>query len=173
MIKIIIFVDHIKQPLACRHQTLERGICPALRRFLCFHRYPDTFTYDLIREKIHFTARIWRPGTVTELFMDRVGKFLCHRVFAVHNENSLKRRAECSHPFQKAVHIRMPADAVQTLDPRMDFDGFPEEFYILLSFQQSPSQGAVGLIPYKQDRTLRTPEIVFEVMADAASIAHS
>src|SRR5699024_8148481 len=67
----------------------------------------------------------------------------------------------------------MTADAVQTLDPGVHLDRFPEELDILLPLQQTPSERSVRLISHKEDRTFRSPQIVFQMMADPPRVAHS
>ena len=48
-----------------------------------------------------------------------------------------------------------------------------EEFYIVSAVEQLASYRTRTLIPYKQYRAFRSPEIVLEVMAYPARLAHA
>ena len=76
-------------------------------------------------------------------------------------------------PLDQSIHIRVSAHSVKTLDPGVYFDLLPEKLYILLPLEKPSSQSPVCLIPDKQDRTLRTPKVVLQMMTDPARITHA
>ena len=58
-------------------------------------------------------------------------------------------------------------------DPRPDGDFLAKELYVVRPVQDAPPQGALGLVAHKQDGGLRTPEVVLQVVADAARVTHA
>ena len=65
------------------------------------------------------------------------------------------------------------ADALDLLDPCFDLDRLTEQLHFLASLNNAASQCADCLIASKQNRTLRSPEVVFQMMADTARITHA
>ena len=67
----------------------------------------------------------------------------------------------------------MAADALDLLDPCFDLDRLTEQLHFLASLNNAASQCADCLIASKQNRTLRSPEVVFQMMADTARLTHT
>ena len=67
----------------------------------------------------------------------------------------------------------MAADSVKALDPGMHLDFLPEELYIFLTFKEPSSQRPVCLISYEEDGTFRAPQVMFQMVPDAACITHT
>ena len=67
----------------------------------------------------------------------------------------------------------MAADALDLLDPCFDLDRLTEQLHFLASLNNAASQCADCLIASKQNRTLRSPEVVFQMMADTTCLTHA
>ena len=76
-------------------------------------------------------------------------------------------------PRQQAVFVCVAGQTGQLADLRPHLDGLAEQFDIGSTFNEGAAQCADGLIAHKEDGTLRPPEVVLEMVADAAGLAHA
>ena len=83
-----------------------------------------------------------------------------------------KALIHASRPFLSAWPDR-PVSYTQLADLRPHLDGLAEQFDIGSTFNEGAAQCADGLIAHKEDGTLRPPEVVLEMVADAAGLAHA
>ena len=67
----------------------------------------------------------------------------------------------------------MAADAGQGFDLGRNLDFLVEQLDALCSIHQNAAEGPDRLVPDKENHALRTPEVVLEMMADTAGIAHA
>ena len=67
----------------------------------------------------------------------------------------------------------MAACAVERADLGIDDDFFIEKGYGSYTVLQHTAEGALRLIPDEKDGILSFPEIVLEMVADSARIAHA
>ena len=81
--------------------------------------------------------------------------------------------AERVHPGQQALAVGMTRKARQLTDLCLHVDGLTEQLDIDGAIDQGAPQRSHGLIAHKKDRALRPPQIVLEVVADAACLAHA
>ena len=81
--------------------------------------------------------------------------------------------AERIHPGQQALAVGMARKARQLTDLCLHVDGLTEQLDIDGTIDQGAPQRSHGLIAHKKDRALRPPQIVLEVVADAACLAHA
>ena len=58
-------------------------------------------------------------------------------------------------------------------NPRPDGDLLAEQLHMVRPVQDAPAQGALRLVAHEQDGGLRPPEVVLQMVADAARVAHA
>ena len=80
---------------------------------------------------------------------------------------------EAGDPFQQMIPVRVGAEAGKVLQAGPDGDLLAEELHALRSLQQLAAQGALSLEAHEEDCTFRTPEVVLQVVPDAARVAHA
>lgn len=81
------------------------------------------------------------------------------------------RKGSC--PFHQSLIIRMTADTRKNFDLGIDLNLFSKQFDFFYTFYQCPSRRTDCLITNKQNRALRSPQIMFQVMFDPAGITHA
>ena len=89
------------------------------------------------------------------------------------NENRLRLFCKCLDPIEKALLVCVTACAVQDGDLGVYGDILAEQPDLLHAVQQCPSQRALGLIARDKNDVLRYPEVVLQVVPDAARVAHT
>ena len=80
---------------------------------------------------------------------------------------------ESFRPLHQSLIICMTTDARQNFDLCIDLNLFPEQFDLFRSFHQRTPRCTDCLISHKQNRTFRSPQIVFQVMLNPTGIAHT
>ena len=90
----------------------------------------------------------------------------------VHKDGARADR-EAFDPIQQSLLIGVATGAVEGANLGVDGDGLPEELQFLGPMQERMSGRAHGLIPHEEDRVLWIPQIVFQMVPDAASVAHT
>ena len=76
-------------------------------------------------------------------------------------------------PAQQAVPVGMGGEAVEVDDPGPDGDLLTEELDRFDAVQQAAAQRALALVAHKDHGGLLPPQVVLEVVADAARVAHA
>ena len=79
-------------------------------------------------------------------------------------------------PGIKLLTVRSQGDFAAGADIRQMVDCTPEQakaFVFTDTFQKLAAQGSLTLIAYKQNRTFRPPEIMLQVVAYTARVAHA
>ena len=94
-------------------------------------------------------------------------------IFAVHHEHTLWFLLKGVHPPQQTFSVRMAGHAGELAQFCLHLNRFTEQFYRRGTFQQGAAQRAHRLIAHEQNGALRPPQIVLEVVADAACLAHT
>ena len=89
------------------------------------------------------------------------------------DENRLRLFLEGLYPVQKALLVGVAARAVQDGDLGVHGNILAEQPHLLHPVQQRPPQRALGLIARDEDDIFRHPEIVLQMVPDAARVAHA
>ena len=71
------------------------------------------------------------------------------------------------------IPVRVGAEAGEVLQTGPDGDFLAEELHALRPLQQLAAQGALPLEAHEEHGALRPPEVVLQVVADAARVAHA
>ena len=82
-------------------------------------------------------------------------------------------RVECLDPLDEMIVIGVGRQALEVDDLRLDGDLLAEELDLFNAVEQSAAQRAGRLEADEHDRAVRAPEVVLEVMADTARVAHA
>ena len=98
---------------------------------------------------------------------------LGHSVLTVVDKDELRLFVKGAEPFLQPVLVRMARKPAQLGDARPYLHRLAEKLYLLRTVDQRVAQSAGALVAHKQHRTLRPPEVVLQMMADAARIAHA
>ena len=106
-------------------------------------------------------------------FGQGIDKNVLHFVLAVHHEHALGLGRKGIHPAQQALPVCMAGHAGKLADLRLHLDGFTEQLDLRSSIDQGAAQRAHRLIAHEQNGALRPPQVVLEVVADAARVAHA
>ena len=107
------------------------------------------------------------------LLPEGVGVDLRHLLVAVDHEHLPGPGAEVLDPPQQAVPIGVGGEAVEVDDPRPHGDLLAEELDRADAVEEPSAQAALGLIAHEHHGALRPPEVVLEVVADTAGVAHT
>ena len=107
------------------------------------------------------------------LLGEGLGEDILHLVLAMDDEDPLGLRLEGVHPLQQALPVGMARKAGKLADLGLHLDGLAEELDVRCPLQQGAAQRAHGLIAHEEDGALLPPEVVLEVVADTARLAHS
>ena len=91
----------------------------------------------------------------------------------MHHEHPLGLLGESVHPAQQSVPVCVAGHAGELADLRLHLDGLAEQLDRGGPLDEGAAQGAHCLIAYEQDGALRPPQVVLEVMTDAACLAHA
>ena len=100
-------------------------------------------------------------------------KMITSLILTVDYKYHLRLRREGFHPVKQAVLVCVTTDAVQLCQLGFYFDGLAKELHIFSSLSQRASQCSISLITYEEDSTLRSPQIVFQMMFDTTGFAHT
>ena len=101
------------------------------------------------------------------------GKHGRNVLVAVDNKHVRRLRVECLDPLDEMIVIGVGRQALKVDDFRLDGDLLAEELDLFNAVEQSAAQRAGRLEADEHDRAVRAPEVVLEVMADAARVAHA
>ena len=80
---------------------------------------------------------------------------------------------EVAHPTDEMVMVGVGGQALEVDDLRADGDLLAEHLHALCPLEQVAAQRPGRLEADEHDAALRTPEVVLEVVADAARVAHA
>ena len=116
-----------------------------------------------------------RCHRIESVFLPEAGrKGIRHRVLSVHDEDPRwLLHGEAIDPLDQSRLVCVTGQAVQLTDLRPDRDRLSEDVHLLRTVRDAPPRRADGLISHEQNRAFRPPQIVFEVVLDASSIAHA
>ena len=106
-------------------------------------------------------------------FGQGLGEDVLHLVLSVDDEHPLGFRAKGIYPGQQAVPVGVTRKTGELADLCLHLDGLAEQFHVGGTFDQGAAQRSDGLITDKQNRTFRPPQVVLQVVADAACLAHA
>ena len=95
------------------------------------------------------------------------------QIFPVYHKDGLGFLVEVVNPVQQTFFVRVTADTGELMDFGVNFDGFTEQPHFFGTFYNVAPQCADSLIAYEQDGTFRTPEVMFQMMADTSRFAHA
>ena len=89
-----------------------------------------------------------------------------------------KHMAGCSlfelvNPVQQMIPVGMGAESLEIDDFGPDSHLIAKQLHAFRALQQMAAQRAGGLEAHKHHGAFRTPQVIFQVMADAAGIAHA
>ena len=91
----------------------------------------------------------------------------------MHHEYLLGLGREGIDPVDEAVLIRVAALASQHINAGVDLNRLAEQLDLLGAVHQTAAQRAVALIAHKQHGAFLAPQVVLQVVTDAAGIAHA
>ena len=113
-------------------------------------------------------------GFTFAFFLDACLERFLRLRFAVDDEDFRGLRVlDIRHPADELVGVGMRREAVEALNLRFDGDFFTEDADALDAVDEAAAKAAFRLIADEENRRFRAPEIVLEVMQDAAGIAHA
>ena len=107
------------------------------------------------------------------LVVEGLGKQLGDRAVAVDHKDLLGGGGEAADPVQQVGAVGVGAEALEIHNAGVDGDLLPEELHRLGPLQQAAAQSALGLIAHKDHGALPPPQVVFQVVADAARVTHA
>ena len=136
----------------------------------------DTFRYLLVFTfgKVEDCPRVRRVRVKTMFFAEAFCKGHGRLILAVNNEHLrrfLGRKA--LDPVDEPCLVSMTREALQDLDLGTDRDRLPENPDFIGAVDNSPAGCSDRLVADKKNGALRTPQVVFQVMLDAARITHA
>ena len=67
----------------------------------------------------------------------------------------------------------MAADALYLLDVRLHINSLAEQLHLFLALDDASSESSHRLVTGKQNGAFRSPEIMLQMMADTAGVAHA
>ena len=102
-----------------------------------------------------------------------VGEELGDLLVPVDYKDLLRPGGEVLHPLQKVVPVGVGGQALEVDDLGPDGDILAKELDRFGPLQQPPAQGALPLIAHEHHGALGPPEVVLQVVADAAGVAHA
>ena len=171
----LVVLDDPQQALAGADQTLEhRGGAVLALRYLVLDAYLSALlqadstlgTDGPLRTVVGRAGGEALPG-------EGVDEDVFHLIFAVHHEHPLGLLGESVHPAQQSVPVCVAGHAGELADLRLHLNGLAEQLDRGGALDEGAAQSAHCLIAYEQDGALRPPQVVLEVMADAACLAHA
>ena len=89
------------------------------------------------------------------------------------DEHPLGLRLKGVDPLQQTLPVGVARKAGELADLRLHLDGLAKQLDRGGPLDEGAAQGAHCLIAYEQDGALRPPQVVLEVVADAACLAHA
>src|ERR1043166_4676853 len=93
-------------------------------------------------------------------------------VFTVNQNYSWLARRNGAEPIQQIRLPGMSAETSECVDVSLHGDFFAMDAHQLRAFNQSPSKRIVALVSHDQNVSVRLPEVLLEVMENAAGVAH-
>ena len=94
-------------------------------------------------------------------------------VVAVVDEHAAGFFREAFQPGEQAVAVGVAADAGESAHLGGDADVFAKELDLLRALDDLAAERALGLIADEEDGGLFAPEVVLQMVADAAGVAHA
>ena len=77
------------------------------------------------------------------------------------------------YPVKESVFVCVAADACKGFYPCIHRDLIPVDLHTFCPVKYPSAQGPLSLIPYKEHRGVLLPQVVLQMMADSARLAHS
>ena len=106
--------------------------------------------------------------------LHRLGKEGCHLPVAVDHENVLGLGSlKALDPCHQVIPVGMGGQALEVDDLGVDGDLLAEELHLIGALQQGTAQRALTLEAHEHDGGLTAPQVVLQVVADAARVAHT
>ena len=122
-------------------------------------------------QQVH-PAVVGRFGGVA-LLLQPFGPVLRHRVIAVVDEHKARFSGKAVQPVRQTFPVRVAGQAAELPHRGAHRHRLPEQLDFLCPLQQGAAQRARRLISHEQHGTFRPPQVVFQMMADAARVAHA
>ena len=170
--------DDLLQARAGRFQRgVGRGGALRLLTLLLGLLHRDGDALRLLRilpgQQIEHRAGVGRVGREAVLDPQAARVILADLGLAVVDEDHSRLFPECADPAQEAVLVRMAALAWKIADLAVDGDILVEQGDLLCAVPELSAERADCLIAHEEHHALFSPEIVLQVMADAAGLAHA
>ena len=164
-------LDKLKQRLRRRHELgVEVVGAGLLRRALALGNV--ALADHLVCGKVVAFGEFGRVRLETER-TELFGKHGRNVLVAVDDEHMRRLRVEGLDPLDKVVMVGVGRKALEVDDLRLDGDLLAEELDLFNAIEQPTAQRAGRLEADEHDRAVRAPEIVLQVMADTAGVAHT
>ena len=93
--------------------------------------------------------------------------------FAVHEEDVVRLLRKAGDPVVQRVSVRVTREALQVVDLSLDSNLLAEQGHFLGAFDQAAAQRAFGLVTDEHDAVQRVVQVVLQMVADAARVAHA
>ena len=94
-------------------------------------------------------------------------------LLTMYNKDALRWLLEGRDPPGQMITIRMTADSRKIYDRCLDIDLLTKKFYLLDPIEERMTERSRHLISNKQNRGIRSPQIMLQMMADATSLTHT
>ena len=161
----------LKQRLRCRHELgVEVVGAGLLRRALALGNV--ALADHFVRSEVVALGKLGRVRMEAE-GIELFGKHGRNVLVAVDNKHVRRLRVECLDPLDEMIVIGVGRQALKVDDLRLDGDLLAEELDLFNAVEQSAAQRAGRLESNEHDRAVRTPEVVLQMVADAAGVAHT
>ena len=118
-------------------------------------------------------ATEWCHRIQSQFFLQSPCKNFCHLIIAVCDKNFCRFFFKCFDPGHQAIDIRMTADSRHLTDLRTDRNRLTEQFDLCRTLQKCPAKCSDCLISHKQNRIIRIPQVMFQMMFDSTGITHT
>ena len=126
-----------------------------------------------VRDEVIDLGILGSMGTEAQA-LDALGEVGSHLPVAVDHEDVLGLGGlHVLDPGQQVIPVGVGGEALEVHDLRPDGDLLAEELHALGPVQQSTAQGALALVADEDNGAVRPPEVVLQVVADAARVAHA
>lgn len=161
----------LKQRLRCRHELgVEVVGAGLLRRALALGNV--ALADHFVRSEVVALGKLGRVRMEAE-GIELFGKHGRNVLVAVDNKHMRRLRVEGLDPLDEMIVIGVGRQALEVDDFRLDGDLLAEELDLFNAIEQPTAQRAGRLEADEHDRAVRAPEIVLQVMADTARVAHA
>ena len=91
----------------------------------------------------------------------------------MHHNHTIRFVFKAFQPIKESLLIRMSANSFQDFNFGIHGNTVPEKLHRLRPFNQLASQRSNRLVSHKTNRTLWTPQIVFQMVPDSSRFTHA